>query len=498
MAVTVESGIGADRRSTMDVAPMEAIRSVGRPSSRSVSWVRHAALGDGLAVVLAAFAAALTTHRWLPAADAGTHDLVGPAIVATWPILLGLSSGYSLKASLSSIEEVRRILETAVRLLAGLGIVHILAGVTLPRTYLLLALPTTILLTLVCRVAVRSRLSRANTEWHSYRLVAIGPSAEIVRFCRDLDSSRTGQVQVVAYVADDIPPGAPVPRDLQLLRRLPDRSALPRIRALGVEADALVRVGRPEPDEMWALGRRAYDMGMTVAIAPAREDATTSMATTYLPLGPTPLLVVETPTLRPLSAAAKSAFDRVMALGLLVLLSPALLTVAAVIAVRDGRPILFRQERVGRDGSRFTCLKFRTMVPDAEARLEELRAGNQAGGPLFKLHDDPRVTPTGRWLRRYSLDELPQLINVLRGDMSIVGPRPPLPCEVETYDVRTARRLLVKPGITGLWQTQGRSDLGWDDSVSLDLMYIDHWSPLLDLVTLVRTVKTVLRPSGAY
>jgi lipopolysaccharide/colanic/teichoic acid biosynthesis glycosyltransferase len=138
------------------------------------------------------------------------------------------------------------------------------------------------------------------------------------------------------------------------------------------------------------------------------------------------------------------------------------------------------------------------MCSDAEAQLEGLRAQNEGDGPLFKLRDDPRVTRTGRWLRAHSIDELPQLWNVLKGEMSIVGPRPPLPNEVATYDERTARRLLVKPGLTGLWQVEGRSDLPWDDGVYLDLMYVDHWSPLLDFVIMVRTAKTVLRPRGAY
>jgi lipopolysaccharide/colanic/teichoic acid biosynthesis glycosyltransferase len=138
------------------------------------------------------------------------------------------------------------------------------------------------------------------------------------------------------------------------------------------------------------------------------------------------------------------------------------------------------------------------MARDAEARLGDLSERNEAAGPLFKMRDDPRVTRTGAFLRRYSLDELPQLVNVLTGTMSLVGPRPPLPSEVATYDERTARRLVVKPGLTGLWQIQGRSDLPWDEGVYLDVMYVDHWSPLLDLVILARTARAVLRPRGAY
>jgi lipopolysaccharide/colanic/teichoic acid biosynthesis glycosyltransferase len=154
---------------------------------------------------------------------------------------------------------------------------------------------------------------------------------------------------------------------------------------------------------------------------------------------------------------------------------------------------------VGRGGTPFGMVKFRSMVLDAEARLEELRALNESeGGVLFKMRDDPRITPVGRFLRRYSVDELPQLFNVLRGDMSLVGPRPPLPSEVDRYADDVHRRLLVRPGLTGLWQVSGRSGLSWDESVRLDLYYVDNWSMTTDLVIIAKTVKAVLGKTGAY
>ncbi len=166
-------------------------------------------------------------------------------------------------------------------------------------------------------------------------------------------------------------------------------------------------------------------------------------------------------------------------------------------SLRDGEA--FRQRRVGRLGRRFAMLKFRTMVVDAEARLAELTATNEsAGGMLFKMRDDPRVTRVGRVLRRWSLDELPQLINVVKGEMSLVGPRPPLPSEVERYSSDVHRRLLVTPGLTGLWQVSGRSGLSWDESVQLDLYYVENWSPALDFVILWKTFFAVIKRSGAY
>jgi lipopolysaccharide/colanic/teichoic acid biosynthesis glycosyltransferase len=285
---------------------------------------------------------------------------------------------------------------------------------------------------------------------------------------------------------------------VSLIRQLPDRDAINALPGQGVSVDMLVRAGRPLPDEMWRLARRAHEIGAVLAVAPHREDASSHVAVSYVPLGHTPLLVVETPSMRPSARWIKSLFDRVVGVAMLLVLVPVLLVISVVLLVRQGRPIFYSQERVGRHGTRFRCLKFRTMGTDADERLVELQALNEVDGPLFKIRDDPRVTPMGRWLRAHSLDELPQIFNVLAGSMSIVGPRPPLPTEAASYNEREARRLLVKPGLTGLWQVEGRSDLPWDDGVYLDLLYVEHWSPLLDMVIIARTLRVVIRPRGAY
>jgi exopolysaccharide biosynthesis polyprenyl glycosylphosphotransferase len=190
--------------------------------------------------------------------------------------------------------------------------------------------------------------------------------------------------------------------------------------------------------------------------------------------------------------------DRVLAAVVFVLTLPLLLAIVLMIRLTSPGPALFRQTRIGRDGREFTLLKFRSMYADAEARRAALLARNErAEGLLFKIRDDPRVTPVGRWLRKFSLDELPQLINVLTGRMSLVGPRPPLPEEVALYQDDVRRRLLVKPGLTGLWQISGRSDLDWDESVRLDLRYVENWSFTLDLMILWKTMSTVARGRGA-
>jgi exopolysaccharide biosynthesis polyprenyl glycosylphosphotransferase len=194
----------------------------------------------------------------------------------------------------------------------------------------------------------------------------------------------------------------------------------------------------------------------------------------------------------------KCLIDRSLGVLALVLLSPILLAVAVAVRVESPGPVLFRQLRTGKDGRQFTMVKFRTMVRDAAERRPALLEQNDGDGVLFKLRDDPRVTPLGRMLRRYSLDELPQIFNVVAGDMSLVGPRPPLPDEVDLYEKHVHRRFAVKPGMTGLWQVSGRADLTWAESVQLDLRYVDNWSLLLDLQILGRTLGTVLRGQGAY
>ncbi len=178
---------------------------------------------------------------------------------------------------------------------------------------------------------------------------------------------------------------------------------------------------------------------------------------------------------------------------------PAFTVIALAIKLSSKGPVLYRQERIGLDGQPFDMLKFRTMVDGADSMLGQLADLNESdGGVLFKIRNDPRVTPLGRVLRKYSLDEFPQFINVLKRDMSVVGPRPPLAGEVHTYDDQARRRLLVRPGITGLWQVSGRSDLSWEDAVRLDLLYVENWSMMADVLITVKTARAVFGHRGAY
>jgi len=193
----------------------------------------------------------------------------------------------------------------------------------------------------------------------------------------------------------------------------------------------------------------------------------------------------------------KKSFDVALSFVLLVLLSPLFLLVAILIKLNSKGPVFFTQERVGFNKRRFKLFKFRTMVDNAEKLREELEEQNEVSGPVFKIKNDPRITPIGKWLRRISMDELPQLINVLKGEMSLVGPRPPIPSEVERYEWKDRRRLSMKPGITCLWQINGRSNIPFEKWMKLDKEYIDNWSLWLDLKILAKTIPAIIRGSGA-
>ena len=237
-------------------------------------------------------------------------------------------------------------------------------------------------------------------------------------------------------------------------------------------------------------------MDVELVVSPCVMD----VALSRLVMRPTaglPLLHIDKPQYRGAKRFQKRAFDFCFAFAALAATLPILPVVAIAIKVTSRGPVFYSAERIGIDGRPFSMLKFRTMVQDADKQLESLLDKNENDGLLFKIRDDPRVTSIGRVLRRFSIDELPQFINVLRRDMSVVGPRPPLRREVEAYDHDVQRRLLVKPGVTGLWQVSGRSDLSWDKSVRLDLSYVDNWSMVGDILIIAKTVRAVFQRKGA-
>jgi len=274
------------------------------------------------------------------------------------------------------------------------------------------------------------------------------------------------------------------------------REVVPLVHELGADTVAVCGAASTEPGELRRLAWQLEGTGVDLVVAPQLTDIA-GPRVHVRPVEGLPLLYVEEPTLSGVSWLFKNLMDRVVAgLGLL-LLSPVLAAIALAIKLADPGPVFFRQSRVGREGKTFRVWKFRTMYVDAEDRLAALVDQNESDGLFFKIRKDPRITPLGRFLRASSLDELPQLINVLLGEMSLVGPRP-LPAEDGDFLGDVRRRLLVRPGITGLWQVSGRSDLSWDDAVRLDLYYVDNWSLTFDLTIMWRTIGVVLRSKGAY
>lgn len=392
-------------------------------------------------------------------------------------------------------EEFRRLGLGLLSAAVSLGLFGLLFGATWVRGWVFGALPAVAMLAFPLRYGLRRLLHRARRKGECMLPVIAAGRPDTVRDLVERTRAETHVGwQVAAVCLDEGTPrgsidGVPVVGGLDVLAEQARRG---EYRVVAVTADP-----HWTPEK---LRRLAWDLEGTSAelvVAPVLMEVGGPRLNVTGVLG-MPLLRVSPPVFSGGQRVVKELVDRVGAAVLLVLLAPVLLLIAALIAISDRGPVFYRQHRVKRDGAVFRIWKFRTMRIGADAARTELAGANQAGGPLFKLRADPRVTRVGAVLRRFSVDELPQLFNVLGGSMSLVGPRPPLPEETKAYGPEVRRRLLVKPGMTGLWQVSGRSDLSWEDSVRLDLRYVEDWSLALDAVILWKTVRAVLRGVGAY
>jgi exopolysaccharide biosynthesis polyprenyl glycosylphosphotransferase len=327
------------------------------------------------------------------------------------------------------------------------------------------------------------------------RTVLVGRGGSVLQLAARLDRERFAGLDVVAacVTAQDRAHVAQV-------RGLPVGGldqVLDMVRRHGADTVAVTTASETADEYLRRLAWQLEGSGVELLVAPGLVEVA-GPRLHIRPFEGLPLLAVEQPRFEGGARVVKALLDRSMAAVALLLLAPLLAVIAAAVKVTSPGPVFYRQERVGLNGTTFRMLKFRSMVVDADQRLATLRSANVSDGLLFKVREDPRVTPLGRRLRRFSLDELPQLFNVLTGSMSLVGPRPPLPSEVARYDSSVSRRLLVKPGLTGLWQISGRSDLPWEETVRLDLRYVENWSLALDALILWKTGRAVLSASGAY
>jgi exopolysaccharide biosynthesis polyprenyl glycosylphosphotransferase len=418
-------------------------------------------------------------------------------IPVVWVGLLAMTHAYGRRILFVGNEEYQRVLRAGVRLTVGIALASYVFNADIARGYLLIVFVLTTLFSLTGRFVLRQILHRARADGACmHRVLVLGHAPAVAQLIAQLHRHSHHGLQVI---------GACLPAaQLGGAARTID---VPVFGALGAAANSAAAAGVdtvmvlscPELDGpmlrrlAWELERDDIDLIVSSSLVDTAGDRIT-----VRPVDGLPMMHIEHPRLSGGRRLVKAAFDVSVAALLLVLLAPLLLLIALVIRLDTGGPVFFRQVRVGRGGEPFRMVKFRTMHTDAEARLEAMRRQNEHAGVLFKIREDPRVTRCGRILRRYSLDELPQLINVLLGEMSLVGPRPPLPAEVEQYPHDMRRRLVVKPGMTGLWQVSGRSDLSWEDSIRLDLRYVENWSLTVDLVILMRTATAVVRGSGAY
>jgi exopolysaccharide biosynthesis polyprenyl glycosylphosphotransferase len=460
----------------------------------TVAYLRRAALTDCACALTAGALAAQVRFG-----NEGRLPLVYLSFTFALPILwwasVLLAGGYDVRFIGLGSEEFRRVLKAAVSLTAAVAIISYSAKLNLARGYMATAVPSATVLNLLARYHLRKRLHRQRSRGScTRRVVAVGHAAAVADLVKILRRDSYHGLSVVATClagaaeADEVA-GVPVAGQLGSVTWAVGR----------FDADTVAVLACPEMDGT-RLRELAWDLektGTDLCVAPALLDVA-GPRTTIRPVAGLPLLHVDHPELAGGKQVAKTVFDKAAAASALILLAPLFAAVAIAIRFTDHGPVFFRQTRIGKAGNAFTLLKFRTMVVDAEQRKDGLAARNESGGLLFKIRRDPRVTRPGAWLRRWSLDELPQLVNVLLGDMSLVGPRPALPAEAARYGDHMRRRLVVKPGITGLWQVSGRSDLPWEEAVRLDLRYVENWSFALDLQILWKTWSAVICGVGAY
>ncbi|MTE23292.1 exopolysaccharide biosynthesis polyprenyl glycosylphosphotransferase [Microbacterium sp. ZXX196] len=477
-----------------------------RRSGGARAWQRRYALGlfvtDALALVWVVIG---TQIGWLGAHSGADVSVAGGNVMLSYTtfsvfLVLGWLAALALRDTRDpriitvGWEEYRRVVEASVRFFGIVAIVAVIFQINLSRGYLLISLPAGVLVLLATRWLWRQwvNVQRAQGLYLS-RVLLVGTPEASAHFARELERVRwAGYLPVGACVPVGTDPAALADEGIEVFGSFDDIERVVQARDVDtvlVTGSDLMPPGKVR-EISWMLeqGRRH------LAVAPTIADVA-GPRIRMRPAAGAPLIHVETPRFSYGQRFVKRAADIVVSALAIVGLSPLLIALAVIVKATSKGPILFRQTRVGRKGREFKMLKFRSMVVDAEAQLAALKAMADAGNDvMFKMREDPRVTRVGRVMRRYSLDELPQLFNVLCGQMSLVGPRPPLPSEVVEYADHVHRRFLVQPGITGLWQVSGRSTLSWEETVRLDLSYVDNWSLVGDLIIVLKTGRAVLAP----
>jgi exopolysaccharide biosynthesis polyprenyl glycosylphosphotransferase len=479
------------------VAPAENPRP--EPSDRAEPGVmlrryQHLAImGDAASALVAGVVALIFRFGTTPNMN---YVALAVALPLAWLAVIAARRGYEQRFLGTGPDEYRKVADAGLLIFTSIAVISYAVRGEIARGYVFVAVPLTILLTLLVRRQLRSWIYRLRARGHALqRVLVVGRADAAIALIEQLDAEPQHGL---------VPVGACVPFvgiEVSRVHNVPVVGDPSRVLAAVDETSAHIVAVVSHPDLSgqalrrlsWALEERDVELIVSPGII---EVAGPRLS--IRPIAGLSLLHLERPSASGGRLIGKAIFDRLVGALIVLALSPLLIAVALAVRLTSSGPALYRQTRVGVDGREFKMIKFRSMVPNAEAQRAALMALNDGNGVLFKLRKDPRVTPIGGFLRRFSLDELPQLFNVLRGDMSLVGPRPPLPEEADGYNDDATRRLRVKPGVTGLWQVSGRSDLTWEESLRLDLRYADNWSMTLDLSILWRTVRAVLKGAGAY
>jgi exopolysaccharide biosynthesis polyprenyl glycosylphosphotransferase len=484
----------AETARSLDPEPILRPAPLSRHSGRRIAL---RVVADGMAVSSALFLASIIRFEFFPGSPAARFDyaLITLAATPAWLLLFWAYGLYEPRQVLSPVTEAKQVFHGVVAGAVLILIADSTLNMNLARGWALLTIATGIVMVGGERLVVRKTLHFLRRRGgDATRTIIVGGNHEARTVAKTLSREGWLGYQVLGFVDDRLPRGEEVDADHEVLgapaelKRIiaEHRIGLVLIAATAFDAERINRL-------LWEL----QDLDIDLQITSGTVDLMASRMTVQSVAG-VPLLYVRRTGMDRTQRTIKRTIDILGAAAASLVLSPALLAIALWIRRDSKGPAIFKQLRVGRDGEHFTCWKFRTMYADAEKRRAELEHLNEGPGLLFKLKDDPRVTKAGKRLRRVSLDELPQLWNVLKGEMSLVGPRPALPSEAEQYDDWVRNRLRVKPGMTGLWQVSGRAETTFSDYVRYDLFYIQNWSLSLDIWILWRTLRAVASAEGAH
>ncbi|GAA1838274.1 sugar transferase [Agromyces salentinus] len=465
---------------------------------------------DLLVVTVTVFAAQYFGGVRAPARDASPFELAAHipptssgllafGMITVWMLALSVSGSRSPRVVGTGAAEYRRVVHVTFVVFGTAGLLAYVLSIDGLEWFLAIALAVGLVGLLANRWAWRKWLARRRRDGQlSSRVLLVGSESSIATIARDLGKSPEAGFKVVGActpsgIVSGTIPGTDIPMSGSM------NNLIEALDAVGADTVVITSSNELAADKVRELSWKLEPGRHHLVVAPSLTDIGGPRLHTR-PVAGLPLIHVETPRYDGGKLYAKRLFDIILSGALILFLSPVLLGIALIVRLSTPGSVIFRQDRIGRRGEHFEMLKFRSMYEDAEARLADLAAldRDEGNSVMFKMKDDPRVTPIGRILRRYSLDELPQLFNVFLGSMSIVGPRPPLEREVEQYARHVHRRFLVKPGITGLWQVSGRSNLDWDETVRLDLFYVENWTMTGDLIILWKTFRAVVGSDGAY